>query len=100
MGSIFLDSVCKTAPTLESLFKIRNNIKKETTKNRFLFYGAERGIRTPGQLPVNSFQDCRNRPLYHLCIFHPNGLTLVNSLFRGVATYKTAVIIPPKQFTK
>ena len=27
---------------------------------------GEGGIRTPGTLPFNSFQDCRNRPLYHL----------------------------------
>ncbi len=29
--------------------------------------GAERGIRTPGKLPFNGFQDRRNRPLCHLC---------------------------------
>ncbi len=27
---------------------------------------GERGIRTPGPVTVNSFQDCRNRPLCHL----------------------------------
>ena len=27
---------------------------------------GERGIRTPGAFQLNSFQDCRNRPLYHL----------------------------------
>ena len=27
--------------------------------------GGERGIRTPGGLTLNSFQDCRNRPLCH-----------------------------------
>ncbi len=27
---------------------------------------GERGIRTPGPITVNSFQDCRNRPLCHL----------------------------------
>jgi hypothetical protein len=26
---------------------------------------GERGIRTPGGLTLNSFQDCRNRPLCH-----------------------------------
>ncbi len=26
---------------------------------------GERGIRTPGPVTVNSFQDCRNRPLCH-----------------------------------
>ena len=28
--------------------------------------GGERGIRTPGGVTLNSFQDCRNRPLCHL----------------------------------
>ncbi len=28
-------------------------------------FGGERGIRTPGPVTVNSFQDCRNRPLCH-----------------------------------
>ena len=28
--------------------------------------GGERGIRTPGPVTVNSFQDCRNRPLCQL----------------------------------
>lgn len=27
--------------------------------------GGERGIRTPGPVTVNSFQDCRIRPLCH-----------------------------------
>ena len=29
-------------------------------------FGGERGIRTPGPVTVNSFQDYRNRPLCHL----------------------------------
>ena len=29
------------------------------------FLCGERGIRTPGPVTVNSFQDCRNRPLCH-----------------------------------
>ena len=29
-------------------------------------FGGERGIRTPGPLQVNGFQDRRNRPLCHL----------------------------------
>ena len=31
-----------------------------------LFSGGELGIRTPGPVTVNSFQDCRNRPLCQL----------------------------------
>mgnify|MGYP006874335026 CR=1 FL=1 len=34
-------------------------------KNLGLLCG-EGGIRTPGTFQFNSFQDCRNRPLYHL----------------------------------
>ena len=34
---------------------------------RFEFsYSGEGGIRTPGSVTFNSFQDCRNRPLCHL----------------------------------
>ena len=33
------------------------------------FFGAERGIRTPGNSRFNGFQDRRNRPLYHLCSY-------------------------------
>ena len=29
-------------------------------------YGGERGIRTPGGVTLNGFQDRRNRPLCHL----------------------------------
>jgi hypothetical protein len=29
-------------------------------------FGGELGIRTPGPVTVNSFQDCRNRPLCQL----------------------------------
>ena len=42
----------------------------ETKKPRFIvvfgLVGGERGIRTPGPVTVNSFQDYRNRPLCHL----------------------------------
>ena len=34
---------------------------------------GERGIRTPGAFQLNSFQDCRNRPLYHLSKNFPLG---------------------------
>ena len=30
------------------------------------YFGGELGIRTPGPVTVNSFQDCRNRPLCQL----------------------------------
>ena len=42
---------------------------------------GERGIRTPGPVTVNSFQDYRNRPLCHLsnnsdCIFVFSGANI------------------------
>ena len=33
---------------------------------------GEGGIRTPGAFQLNSFQDCRNRPLYHLSRLIPS----------------------------
>ncbi len=40
----------------------------QTTENQLfaLINGGELGIRTPGPVTVNSFQDCRNRPLCQL----------------------------------
>ncbi len=35
-------------------------------KSSFLVNGGEGGIRTPGRLPPNGFQDRRFRPLSHL----------------------------------
>jgi hypothetical protein len=32
----------------------------------FCFFSGERGIRTPGGVTLNGFQDRRNRPLCHL----------------------------------
>ena len=46
--------------------------------SRFIFdYCGERGIRTPGPVTVNSFQDYRNRPLCHLS--RNSGYTVVFS---------------------
>ena len=41
------------------------NIHKKELHEEAPFSG-ERGIRTPGPVTVNSFQDYRNRPLCHL----------------------------------
>ncbi len=42
--------------------------KMQTIENQLfaLISGGELGIRTPGPVTVNSFQDCRNRPLCQL----------------------------------
>ena len=37
---------------------------------------GEGGIRTPGTFQFNSFQDCRNRPLYHLSFQNPGILSV------------------------
>ncbi len=39
--------------------------KKSQVLQPGIFFGGERGIRTPGPVTVNSFQDCRIRPLCH-----------------------------------
>jgi hypothetical protein len=39
---------------------------KSAENQRFLFDSGERGIRTPGPVTVNGFQDRRIRPLCHL----------------------------------
>ncbi|MEY4459882.1 MAG: hypothetical protein RIT38_1112 [Bacteroidota bacterium] len=42
------------------------NTKKPRNYVVLNWFGGERGIRTPGPVTVNSFQDYRNRPLCHL----------------------------------
>ena len=59
---------------------------------------GERGIRTPGAFQLNSFQDCRNRPLYHL-----SKLILSNSETAFVPNWIAKVVIilkPARLFTK
>ena len=43
------------------------DIKKPTTL-LWVFFCGERGIRTPGGVTLNSFQDCRIRPLCHFSL--------------------------------
>jgi hypothetical protein len=47
------------------MFVINNKMKKGKSILIYPFCG-ELGIRTPGPVTVNSFQDCRNRPLCQL----------------------------------
>ena len=47
----------------------RIDTKKQCKSRKCLIYtvlGGERGIRTPGGVTLNGFQDRRNRPLCHL----------------------------------
>ena len=48
-----------------ALFKMQKSLKSYDFRLLFLSSG-ERGIRTPGPMTVNSFQDCRIRPLCQL----------------------------------
>ena len=41
-------------------------LKKNPMSIGFSFFGGERGIRTPGPVKINGFQDRRIRPLCHL----------------------------------
>jgi hypothetical protein len=45
-------------------------LKKEALKNTgsLGLFSGERGIRTPGGVTLNSFQDCRIRPLCHFSL--------------------------------
>jgi len=53
-------------PLTETSFG-RGGIKKPTPSGvGFCFVGGERGIRTPGGVTLNGFQDRRIRPLCHL----------------------------------
>ena len=43
--------------------------------------GGELGIRTPGPVTDNSFQDCRNRPLCQLSICESKAMNLFLQIF-------------------
>jgi hypothetical protein len=43
-----------------------NKNKKPLQNAKAFYFSGELGIRTPGPVTVNSFQDCRNRPLCQL----------------------------------
>ena len=50
-------------------------------------YGGEGGIRTPGPVTVNGFQDRRVRPLCHLSISTPNRSRTCNLRIRSALLY-------------
>ena len=54
----------KTEPKTEPLKQ--ENEKPADFQRVSKFVSGERGIRTPGTSQCGSFQDCCNRPLYHL----------------------------------
>ena len=45
---------------------VRNFVRKYNKSLKIRLYCGERGIRTPGGVTLNGFQDRRNRPLCHL----------------------------------
>ncbi len=65
--------------------------------NTCLCYGGGGGIRTPGPVTVNSFQDCRNRPLcqpsgakVHFELYLPKKL----SIFFAVHLHRVETALP------
>lgn len=63
---------------------------RKNKKTRYIsgFISGERGIRTPGPVTVNGFQDRRNRPLCHLSGY------LIGRLFLTVANIQTFFLFP------
>ncbi len=53
--------MCKTL----ALWYNKKSLTNLLVRDSFVL-GGELGIRTPGPVTVNSFQDCRNRPLCQL----------------------------------
>ncbi len=65
----WIKDVCPT--TLFILAQIWRSYKKKISvtcwfSTRYADFGGERGIRTPGGVTLNGFQDRRIRPLCHL----------------------------------
>ena len=57
--------------TLPTFFLGCNKGCKSRNSLIYTLICGEGGIRTPGASQLNSFQDCRNRPLYHLSYCFP-----------------------------
>ena len=53
-------------PACGGAMQNKNKPAIERARCWFISFCGEGGIRTPGAFQLNSFQDCRNRPLYHL----------------------------------
>ena len=58
--------VVSTSSTTETIIQAIEVRSLSLSKGTHQLFGGERGIRTPGPLQVNGFQDRRNRPLCHL----------------------------------
>ena len=64
---LFEETTESALPLLFALALIQYHFsQKKSRQPSALFVGGERGIRTPGKLPFNGFQDRRIRPLCHL----------------------------------
>jgi len=50
---------------LDDLLMTQQKTINPAMRGVYIVCGGERGIRTPGTLRYNSFQDCRIRPLCH-----------------------------------
>ena len=65
------------------------HIKRKLAEIQRVLYGigGERGIRTPGGVTLNGFQDRRNRPLCHLsllvvCVCKGSGFLVTMQIFQ------------------
>ena len=66
--------------------RCRTTVSKEV-KQFEIVSGGEGGIRTPGPVTVNGFQDRRVRPLCHLSISTPNRSRTCNLRIRSALLY-------------
>ena len=67
---------CSSAPTDGII-----NKKSTTSVILFFVFGGERGIRTPGPVKINGFQDRRIRPLCHLSSDKSRTLFWIDQIF-------------------
>ena len=63
------------APPQGAFFITPDEIYKQKRKSFLTSFCGERGIRTPGGVTLNGFQDRRNRPLCHLSSVNAFALT-------------------------
>ena len=63
------------------VFLATQNKKSTTSVMLFFVFGGERGIRTPGPVKINGFQDRRIRPLCHLSSDKSTAVFLIDQIF-------------------
>ena len=76
------------------IFELKKPFKPNDLKG-FTNFSGERGIRTPGPVTVNGFQDRRIRPLCHLSGCKINALSLIFQIIIVSRTIYNAPSAPP-----